>query len=66
MQETNTATDSPYFDYRRASEYCGGVSVTTLWRAKKRGDLRASGPSSGVVRFHVDDLDLWMRGRSRK
>jgi predicted DNA-binding transcriptional regulator AlpA len=65
MQEINTATESPYFDYRRASEYCGGVSATTLWRAKKRGDLRASGPS-GVVRFHKADLDAWMRSRNRK
>jgi hypothetical protein len=65
MQETNTATESPYFDYRRASEYCGGVSATTLWRATKRGDLRMSGPS-GVARFHKADLDSWMRGRSRK
>jgi excisionase family DNA binding protein len=64
MKETNTATESPYLDYRRASEYCG-VSETTLWRAMKRGDLRASGPRS-VVRFHQDDLDTWMRGRSRK
>jgi excisionase family DNA binding protein len=64
MQETNTATESPYLDYRRASEYCG-VSVTTLWRAMKRGNLRASGPGS-AVRFHRDDLDTWMRDRNRK
>jgi excisionase family DNA binding protein len=65
MQETNTATESPYLDYRRASAYCG-VSATTLWRAMKRGDLRASGPTNSLVRFHRDDLDAWMRGRSRK
>jgi excisionase family DNA binding protein len=64
MQETNTATESPYFDYRRASEYCG-VSATTIWRATKRGDLRASGPGY-AVRFHRDELDRWMRSRDRK
>lgn len=67
MKPTDTETESsPYLDYRQASMYCGGVSVTTIWRAKKRGDLRASGPSSGVVRFHKTDLDDWMKGRSRK
>jgi excisionase family DNA binding protein len=65
MKPTDIETESsPYLDYGRASEYCG-VSVTTIWRATKRGDLRVSGPN-GVVRFHKADLDAWMRGRSPK
>ncbi len=59
-----TATNSPYLDYREAASYCN-VERTTIYRAMKAGRLRASGPGS-AVRFHQDDLDEWMRGRSRK
>ena len=58
-----TATASPYLSYEEAARYCN-VACTTIWRAKKSGALRASGPGT-AVRFHRDDLDNWMRGRHR-
>lgn len=57
------ATESPYWDYTRSAIYCN-VDKTTIWRAVKSGSLRASGPGR-AVRFHKDDLDAWMRSRSR-
>jgi excisionase family DNA binding protein len=59
-----TVQESPYFDYTQAAAYCN-VDRTTLWRAVKAGDLRASGPGR-AVRFHRDELDRWMRSRTRK
>jgi excisionase family DNA binding protein len=59
-----TVQESPYFDYTRAATYCN-VDRTTLWRAVKAGDLQASGPGR-AVRFHRDELDRWMRSRTRK
>jgi excisionase family DNA binding protein len=59
-----TETGSPYFDYTRAAAYCN-VDRTTLWRAVKAGVLQASGPGR-AVRFHRDELDRWMRSRTRK
>lgn len=56
--------ESPYLDYERAAEYCN-VDRTTLWRAVKRGALRASGPGR-AVRFRRDELDRWMDSRNRK
>jgi excisionase family DNA binding protein len=62
MQETGI--QSPYLDYRGAASYCR-VHRTTLWRAVREGHLRAAGPGL-AVRFHRDELDRWMSGRSRK
>jgi excisionase family DNA binding protein len=59
-----TVTVSPYLDYEAASRYCN-VNRTTLWRAVKRGSLRASGPGT-AVRFHRDELERWMDSRNRK
>ena len=45
-----------------------GLSETTLWRARRRGELRASGSGRGI-RFHRDELDRFMEargGRGRK
>jgi excisionase family DNA binding protein len=58
-----TVQASPYFDYARASAYCN-VDKTTIWRAVRSGALKASGPGR-AVRFHIRDLDEWMRSRSR-
>ena len=58
------ATKTVYLTYEQAAAYCN-VERTTIYRAMKNGRLRASGPGS-AVRFHRDDLDAWMRGRSRK
>lgn len=57
------ATEAParvWLNYTEAADYCG-VKRTTLWRAVKRGELRAGGVGR-AVRFHVDDLDEFMRG----
>lgn len=59
-----TATESPYLDYTQAAAYCN-VDRTTLWRAVRAGDLRASGPGR-AVRFHRDELDRWMDSRNQK
>ena len=59
-----TVQESPYFDYTQAAAYCN-VDRSTLWRAVKAGDLRASGPGR-AVRFHRDELDRWMDSRNRK
>jgi excisionase family DNA binding protein len=60
----DTTRASPYLTYDEAANYCR-VERTTLYRAKRAGRLRASGPGS-AVRFHRDDLDAWMRSRNRK
>lgn len=48
-----------WMSYPDAADYCG-VDRVTLWRAVKRGDLRAGGVGR-AVRFHKDDLDAFMR-----
>ncbi len=58
------ATESPYLTYKEAACYCR-CERTTIFRAVRRGSLKASGPGT-AVRFHLDDLDDWMRGRTRK
>jgi len=58
-----TVTDSPYLTYQEAAAYCR-CDRTTLWRAVRAGDLRASGPGR-AVRFHRDELDAWMDSRNR-
>jgi excisionase family DNA binding protein len=58
------AETSPFYTYSQAAAYCN-VERTTIYRAMKAGRLNASGPGS-AIRFHVDDLDAWMRSRSRK
>lgn len=56
-----TATESPYLDYGQAAAYCN-VERTTIWRAVKRGHLKASGYGR-AVRFHRAELDRWMQSR---
>jgi len=45
--------------YTESAAYCA-VDRVTLWRAVKRGELRAGGVGR-AVRFHRDDLDEFMR-----
>ncbi len=61
--QTKAAQESPYMTPGEAAGYCR-VDQTTLWRARRAGTLKASGPGS-AVRYHVEDLNAWMRGRSR-
>jgi excisionase family DNA binding protein len=59
-----TATNTPYLTYEEAARYCN-VERTTIYRAMKAGQLRASGPGM-AVRFHRDALDSWMDSRNRR
>lgn len=61
MEATTIA--SPYMTYAAASAYCN-VERTTLYRAVRRGSLKASGPGT-AIRFHRDELDRWMDSRNR-
>jgi excisionase family DNA binding protein len=56
-----TTIESPYRDYRAAASYCD-LHRTTLWRAVKAGQLKASGYGR-AVRFHVRDLEAFMAAR---
>lgn len=42
-----------------------GLSDTTLWRALRAGELRASGSGRGI-RFHRDELDRFMESRGQR
>jgi excisionase family DNA binding protein len=53
-----------WLNTREAADYCG-MHVTTLWRAVKRGELKAGGVGR-AVRFHRDELDRWLRGDEQK
>lgn len=59
-----TTTDTPYLTYEEAARYCN-VERTTIYRAVKAGQLRASGPGM-AVRFHRDELDRWMQSRTTR
>ena len=59
-----TEIKSPYWGYDRSATYCN-VDRTTLWRAVKRGHLKASGYGR-AVRFHRDELDRWMNSRNSR
>jgi excisionase family DNA binding protein len=63
-EERTGAESSPFYTYLQAAAFCN-VERTTLYRAMKAGRLKASGPGS-AVRFHVDDLNRWMRSRDQK
>lgn len=53
-----------YMTYEQASTYCN-LERTTIYRAVRRGSLKASGPGT-AIRFHRDELDRWMDSRNRK
>jgi excisionase family DNA binding protein len=60
-----TVAASPYLTYAEAARYAR-CDRSTLWRAVRRGDLRASGPAgTRRVLFRVEDLNDWLRSRSR-
>jgi len=62
MQQRSPTTENPervWMNTRQAAEYAG-VDPATLWRARRRGDLRAGGAGS-AVRIHRADLDAWLR-----
>lgn len=47
-------------NYDQAAVYTG-LDRTTIWRAVRRGDLKAGG-SGRAVRFERTELDRWLRG----
>lgn len=54
---------SPWMTYGQAEEYTS-LERTTLYRAVRRGELKAGG-TSRAIRFHKADLDEWMQSGSR-
>ena len=57
------ATVQPsYVDYSGAERYTG-LSRVTLWKALKRGELKASKVGS-AVRFRLADLDEFMSSKA--
>lgn len=59
MQTAAQASEKAWLTYQEAAEYTS-LDRVTLWRAVKRGDLRAGGVGR-AVRFHRGDLDKFMR-----
>lgn len=49
-----------WLSYREASAYTG-LDRVTLWRAVRRGELKAGG-AGRAVRFEKAELDRWLRG----
>jgi len=58
-QTTRDTIERSWLSYREAAAYTG-LDRVTLWRAVKRGALRAGG-SGRAVRFEKIELDRWMR-----
>ena len=58
--EATTTESSPYLTVAQAAKYTN-LDRTTLWRARREGRLKTSGYRR-AVRFHVRDLDAFMRG----
>ena len=67
MQEHQKTSERVWLTYEEAEERTG-LHRTTLWRASRRGLLRQGG-FNRTPRFHVDDVDEFMRrggsGRDR-
>lgn len=58
-QATAPTRDRTWMNVRQAAEYAG-VDPVTIWRARRRGELRAGGAGT-AVRIHRADLDSWLR-----
>ncbi len=56
-----TTTEKLYLTYREA-EQLTGLHETTIWRALKTGELKASGRGRGI-RFARAELIRWMESR---
>ncbi len=61
MQEhqTKTSEERVWLTYAEVEERTG-LHRSTLWRATRRGALRVGGVGR-APRFHVDDIDNFMR-----
>lgn len=57
---SNSDIESGYLNAQQAAEYLS-VSERLIRREASAGRLAAFRPLRGIVRFHRDDLDNWMR-----
>lgn len=60
MQATATV-EREYLSYGEAEQFTG-LHRTTIWRALRAGELRASGNGRGI-KFSRDELRRWMASR---
>lgn len=56
---------SPWKNREEAADYLGVTSQTLAQMAHRGTGPRYSKPSGRLVRYHVDDLDAWLRDHSR-
>jgi excisionase family DNA binding protein len=56
-----TVVEPAYLNYSEAERFTG-LHRVTIWRAMRRGELKASGGGRGV-RFSRDELHRWMESR---
>lgn len=62
MEQALAAENPPqrvWMNTTQAAEYAG-LDASSLWRARRRGELKAGGVGR-AVRIHRDDLDCWLR-----
>ena len=59
VEPRTESAERVWFNYSQASARTG-LHPSTLWRAVRRGSLRVGGVKR-APRFHVDDLDQFMR-----
>lgn len=64
METATPTVERVWLTYPEATARTG-LSDTTLWRALRSGELRASGSGRGI-RFHRDELDRFMQSRGQK
>jgi excisionase family DNA binding protein len=67
LSALNEETRSPWFTCAQAAKYAS-VSRSTLYEAVNAGVLKSykTGFPVKVVRFHREDLDAWLKGKTKK
>jgi len=61
--ENDRQSTSPWMDVAAVAKYTG-MTEQAVRDAKKRGHLRACRTSTGRLRFHIDDVEAFIRGRT--
>lgn len=54
---------SPWYTTEEAAEYAR-MSLEAIKQARRRGQLRFDRSETGRIRFHVDDLEAFLRAKS--
>jgi hypothetical protein len=54
---------SPWYTGDEAAEYCR-MTRTAVTQARRRGQLRFDRSETGRIRFHVSDLEAFLRAKS--